>query len=253
MLLPLQSGIIYGPVKSRRLGTSLGINLLSTKRKICTFNCVYCQYGWTQFRERTLEKKKLLPGVREVLEATEKALKEIHPKPAYITFSGNGEPTLHPHFDELADGVVQLRNRFSPKSKTAILTNSTNANQSRVRKALSKLDLCIMKLDCGNEAVFKRYNRPRRRIRLKDIVVSLQLMEATTIQALFSGGSEGNYNPACLDEWIEKILLISPRHVQLYTLDRFYPSKNIRPLSKDELLFIKKRLKAGNIHAEVYL
>ncbi|MFQ5825374.1 MAG: radical SAM protein, partial [bacterium] len=135
MVLPLQTSIIYGPIKSRRLGNSLGINLLSTEKKICTFNCVYCQYSWTKIHSLKIENKVLLPRVPEVLKAVETALRTIHPKPAYITFSGNGEPTLHPDFTEIVDGVIQLRNRFAPCSNTAILTNSTQAIHGNIRKA----------------------------------------------------------------------------------------------------------------------
>lgn len=252
MVLPLQNDIVYGPIKSRRLGISSGINVLSTEKKICTFNCVYCQYGWTRIHRSRTTKSDRLPEVTQVLEAVEKALRTIHPKPPYITFSGNGEPTLHPNFAEIVDGVIQLRNRFAPRSHTAILTNSTQAIHGHIRKAIAKLDLKMMKLECGSEDVFQRYNRPCGGVNLKHLVSSLQLMENVTIQALFSTGPAGNYDVEHLDEWIEKIHLISPQHVQLYTLDRRYPCNNICPLKEVELQLIKKRLQKRNISAEVY-
>lgn len=252
MLLPLQKGIIYGPVRSRRLGWSLGINLLSTQKKICTFNCVYCQYGWTAVHGKKITETFQWPSVAEVLAALEEALRNINSSPAYITFSGNGEPTGHPNFDEIGEAVIRLRNRFSPHSKTAILSNSSLVTDSRIRDAIAKLDVRIMKLDCGNEEIFQKYNFPCCGIDLKDIINALQSMQDITIQALFTGGVAGNYDSAHLDEWIEKIKQISPIHVQLYTLDRDYPSNNIHALEKDDLHLIQKRLEMANVRADVY-
>lgn len=252
MLLPLQTGIIYGPVNSRRLGRSLGINVLSTKIKICTFNCLYCQYGWTGIHKRELTKENLWPSVAEVLGAVEKALKTINPPPSYITFSGNGEPTLHPNFNEIVEGVIELRNNFSHNSKTAILSNSSLVTDLTIRNAISKLDVKIIKLECGSEEVFRKYNHPCRGINLTDIVSALRLMNDITIQALFTGGPAGNYNLDHLYNWVANLKGISPLLVQLYTLDRNYPSNNIHALEKDDLLVIKKQLEQENINAEVY-
>ena len=252
MSIPLQSGIIYGPINSRRLGCSLGINILPTTMKICTFNCLYCQYGWTDIHSTKLEDESLLPSPDEVAMELEKALRRISPPPAYITFSGNGEPTLHPNFNEIVDSVISLRDQFSANSKTAIISNSTLMNESSIRKAVSKLDVKIMKFECGNEAVFRAYNHPCHEIKLTDVATALQSMEDVTIQALFSGGAAGNYNVDHVVQWIEKIKAISPLHVQLYTLDRSGPANNIQALEREDLLSIKKLLERENISVEVY-
>ena len=124
MTIPLQPGIIYGPVRSRRLGRSLGINLLPTSYKVCTFNCLYCQYGWTRIHGRILKYRDQWPQVDEAYEALEKTLQEISLAPDYITFSGNGEPTIYPDFPEVVDELIKLRNDLAPRAKVAILSRN---------------------------------------------------------------------------------------------------------------------------------
>ena len=157
MTIKLQNNVIYGPVHSRRLGSSLG---LSTDKKICNFNCVYCQYGWSKIKASNLADKSNFINTIVFLDSVEKALFSLSPSPDYITFSGNGEATLHPDFDTIVEGIIFLRNQFAPDSKTAILSNSTGVVNPNIRKALSKLDERIMKLDCADEQLFKIYNRP---------------------------------------------------------------------------------------------
>ena len=252
MTLPLKRGITYGPVQSRRLGRSLGINILPTQGKTCTFDCVYCQYGWTPCTSLDEMKDAQWPSRESVLSEIERTLTELNPPPAYITFSGNGEPTLHPDFDAIMDGVIDLRNRFSPGSKTAILSNSTTLTDERVRRAIQKLDVRILKLDAGNSEVYRNYNRPLCQTDLDGLIASLQSMKEVTIQALFAAGLSGNADALHVNDWILKIVQISPLHVQLYTLDRPYPSKNIAPVSRDQLEGIKQRLEKYGIRAGVY-
>lgn len=252
MTLPLQRRITYGPVRSRRLGRSLGINILPTQKKTCTFNCVYCQYGWTPYGTLDEMKDAQWPSPVRILSEIERTLSELHPPPAYITFSGNGEPTLHPDFEAIVDGVIDLRNKFSPGSKTAILSNSTMITNDRVRGALENLDVRILKLDAGNAEVYCNYNRPLCQTDLNELIAALQSMKEVTIQALFAAGTSGNSDPLHINDWILKIVQIAPLHVQLYTLDRPHPSKNIAPVSKDQLEGIKRRLEKYEISAGVY-
>lgn len=252
MTIPLQKGIIYGPVRSRRLGSSLGINVLPVKYKVCTFNCVYCQYGWTRFHEKNPAQNSDWPGVGEVLAAVEKSLSALTSPPAYLTFSGNGEPTLHPSFAELVEGVIHLRNRYAPQSKTAILSNSSTVSDANIRRAISRLDVKIMKLDCGTEEIFRRFNHPCEGINLQQIVFGLKQLQDVTIQALFCDGPEGNYKPDQMDSWVKLLRQIAPVQVQLYTLDRGYPSDKIFPLPEEKLMAVKKRLDQMNINARVY-
>lgn len=246
--IPLQRGIIYGPVNSRRLGRSLGINLLPTNIKVCSFNCAYCQYGWTR---RSLPEPDL-PGMSEVVSALEKFLQNLTVAPAYLTFSGNGEATLHPEFGEIVEQVTILRNRYLPHARTAILSNSSTVSSPTIREVLSRLDVRIMKLDCGLENCFRTYNRPRRGIELKLIIRGLKELRDVTIQTLFAGGPGGNFTAENLEGWIKALEEIKPVFVQIYTLDRGYPSRQISPVKPDDLMQLKERLQQHGTMSGVY-
>ena len=252
MLLDLQDGIIYGPVNSRRLGRSLGINILPAGKKVCPFDCVYCQYGWTQEHLLRAKPNPGLPSILDVREAVEKALLTLEKPPAYITFSGNGEPTLHPDFPRIAEEVTALRNTLAPRAKTAILSNSALASSESVRDALTRLDVRIMKLDCGTPEMFKRYNRPCPGVRLDDITLGLSRMPDAYIQTLFSTGQSGNLNPQNVSAWIDRLKNIRPLSVQLYTLDRGFPAKNLKPADKEDLNRVKIKVEKAGIPADVF-
>jgi wyosine [tRNA(Phe)-imidazoG37] synthetase (radical SAM superfamily) len=252
MTLPLKRGITYGPVRSRRLGRSLGVNLLPTVKKTCTFNCVYCQYGWTPYKSLEEMKDAAWPSLEAVFTGVERTLTELSPPADYITFSGNGEPTMHPRFDEIVDGVIDLRNRLSRASKTAILSNSTLLTNERIRQAVEKLDVRILKLDAGTNDVYQAYNRPLCPTGVEELVAALGSMNGVTIQALFTTGASGNTDPRHLDDWVRRIVEISPINVQLYTLDRPYPSKSIAPAGRDLLEGVRGRLQEHGVHADVY-
>jgi wyosine [tRNA(Phe)-imidazoG37] synthetase (radical SAM superfamily) len=252
MLLELQKEIIYGPVNSRRLGRSLGINILPARRKICPFNCVYCQYGWTKGHILRTNPSPDLPSVDAVKKALKKALIHTDNPPTYITFSGNGEPTLHPDFPQIMEAVTVLRNRLAPEAKTAILSNSALVSDKFIRKALSGLDVRIMKLDCGTSDIFKRYNQPCPGLDLEAITEGLSLLPDVDIQTLVSGGRAGNLDPQNTTAWIERLKLIRPLSVQLYTLDRGYPSKNLKPASRVDLESIKAQVRKVGIRIRVF-
>jgi len=174
------------------------------------------------------------PTKEEVFAAVERSLSTLQMKPAFITFSGNGEPTMHPDFPEIVEAVIELRNKLAPESQTAILSNSSTVDKVKIRTALERLDVRIMKLDCGNNHFLKKYNLPCAGIEYEKIV------------------SGGNYHWDNISKWIEALLKIQPKLVQLYTLDRGYPSGKISPLSLHELKEIKRKLNEQNIRAEVY-
>jgi len=252
MLLNLQSGIIYGPVQSRRLGCSLGINLLPTHQKICSFNCLYCQYGLEESQASQNIEKKIFPSPKEIVNALKLALKRIKPLPAYITFSGNGEATLHPNFPEIAFEVRKAKNRLAPSAKTAILSNSTTVSLSNIREALALIDVPIMKLDAGTQEMFTLFNQPEKRITLKNTVAGLKALNNITIQSLFCKGLHGNYSLEHLKNWAEQIKDISPQSVQLYTLDRESPTISLIPLEKEELEHIRIQLEKENIIVKIF-
>jgi wyosine [tRNA(Phe)-imidazoG37] synthetase (radical SAM superfamily) len=252
VLLTLQETITYGPVNSRRLGSSLGINILPPAQKACTLNCLYCQYGWGDPFDEKIQENLSFPPVHHVMEAVKESLKSLNNLPRYITFSGNGEPTIYPFFAEIVKGITRVRNRFSPSSKIAVLSNSTLVHKKSIRHALSLLDVRIMKLDAGNNKTFKRYSQPGNGIIYENMVKGLKILKNVTIQSLFTSGSMGNYTEKNIEDWVAQIKYISPEFVQIYTLDRDSPCAALSPLEKRNLLFIKELLQKENIHAEVY-
>lgn len=249
MLLELQKNIIYGPIQSRRLGSSLGINVLPPCVKVCIFNCLYCQYGWTDFSNI---KNANFPAAQKILNAVESALKTLPHLPKYLTFSGNGEPTLHPLFSDIVDGLLRLRDQFAPVSKTAILSNSGTAMIPSVRNALEKLDVRIMKLEAGSRKTFESYDRPIENIYIEAVTEGLSSLKDVTIQALFTKGKLGNFTETNLGEWVKRIKEISPVFIQLYTLDRNSPSKSISKLDKKELKQIQLQLENEDIHSDIF-
>ena len=182
--------IIFGPVKSRRLGVSLGINLLPASRKVCNFNCIYCECGWTFDKSK---EKGSLPKREEIYKALEKKLSEMKAKnkpPDVITFAGNGEPTLHPDFPAIVDDCIDLRNKYFPDTRIAVLSNSTTITIPSVREALLKVDQNILKLDSGFDLTVRIHNQPRVNVKVTELIANLkQFNGQLIIQTLFLRGS----------------------------------------------------------------
>jgi wyosine [tRNA(Phe)-imidazoG37] synthetase (radical SAM superfamily) len=218
--IPLQSEIIYGPVRTRRLGWSLGLNVCPIPYKLCSFNCVYCQYGWTEVRTTDMTGREGdLPTpdqFRRELEAALKCSAEID----NITFSGNGEATLHPNFDELVGIARELRDRHFPEANLGILSNSSMVNVQKVRQALARLDFRIMKLDAGSADVFRRINLPDKSVLYSTIVEGLKTLERVTLQTLFVTGRIQNSGEVEVADWIARVGEISPIKAQIYSLHR---------------------------------
>jgi wyosine [tRNA(Phe)-imidazoG37] synthetase (radical SAM superfamily) len=254
MLLELKPEITYGPVRSRRLGRSLGINLLPSRKKVCTFDCVYCQYGWTSCFDIDVDSTDYrLPAPDEVVAAVTEAIAGLDEPPAWLTFSGNGEPTLHPRFPEMVDALLELRDRLAPQARTAILSNSSEVVNAGVRAALARLDTRIMKLDAGDETTFRSYNRPARRVEYQQVLDGLARLEDVTVQALIASGTDGNDDPAHLERWVERVATISPSAVQIYTLDRPVPSAGLSSAALELLERLAGQLQARGVQATVYL
>ncbi len=256
-LIPLQGGYVYGPIASRRLGNSLGVNPFPLGKKICTFNCIYCQYGWTPtdlFSEPGDNKD--FPGietVRESLRIRMVNLKEIGIDLQYITFAGNGEPTLYPDFPKLVDAVIQMRDEHYPDAKTAILSNSTHTSERAVAEGLNKLDVRIMKLDVGSEDMLKKINRPMVHCTLEQIIDGLQRLKSCTLQSLFIEGTTSNCDDRSVGEWIRAVQRIGPEFVQVYSIDRVPADRGLGIVGKERLKEIAKRLKEETgIESEVY-
>jgi wyosine [tRNA(Phe)-imidazoG37] synthetase (radical SAM superfamily) len=242
--LPLQKDVIYGPVDSRRLGRSLGINLSPRHYKVCSFNCVYCHYGWTKYLRAGLdEHTQDLPTVEEVARKLEKALRELSPPPQYITFSGNGEPTLHPDFESIVDAVREVKERTAVDAHLAILSNSTAVWEEGVRRGLGKLDVRIMKLDAGTDEVLRRINRPAPGITVEAVVEGLKLIDDVTLQSVFVEGGVCNTGDADVDDWIARVGEIRPTAMQIYSLENAPAMSTLVGVPQERLQRIARRVK----------
>jgi wyosine [tRNA(Phe)-imidazoG37] synthetase (radical SAM superfamily) len=234
-LLQMHEGILYGPVNSRRYGRSLGINLMPAEGKLCSFNCVYCHYGLT--RRCTLHVSKFaseLPSADDVIAAVEQALKS---DVAFdlITFSGNGEPTLHPDFPEIVNAVVDLRNRYRPAVKVALLSNSTGLAREGVREVLGRIDLPVLKLDAGSARIFRSINRPARDVSFEEITYLLSNAGDIILQTVLVDGAPTNVTPLDLHAYFEQLVRIRPTEVHLYSIDRPVPESDIRLVPPERL------------------
>lgn len=255
--IPLQSRIIYGPVCSRRLGASLGINLLPNGYKLCSFNCIYCQYGWTTKPTLTLnDHGQNLPRPAEVSAALEAFLQRAAKRKNRIdciTFSGNGEPTLHPDLAEIVAVAKRLRDRYLPRAKLAILSNSSTVGRAEVREALDMMDLKLMKLDAGTEDLIRRLNAPAPPFYLGEVVAGLKSLKDVILQSMFVQGRLSNTDPDSVEYWLEKVREIRPTLVQIYTLDRPPAEKRLWKVNPPTLQWIASQVRwRAGVPAEVY-
>jgi wyosine [tRNA(Phe)-imidazoG37] synthetase (radical SAM superfamily) len=227
MTLPLKTGVLYGPVNSRRYGRSLGINLSPCRYKECSFNCVYCHYGLTE--KLTLETNEHgdgYPAYEAIVAELESALESLL-EIDLITFSGNGEPTLHPRFPDLVEAVVDLRDKYRPNVKTALLSNSTGLYREDVRSSVTELDLPVFKLDAGTENTFMKINRPAKGVRFGTVVDHLANLDGIYLQTIFLDGKPSNTDPDEMMAYLERLVTIQPREVHIYSADRPVPSVHI--------------------------
>lgn len=241
MLLDLHDGILYGPVNSRRLGKSLGVNLSPAKQKLCSFNCVYCHYGWTKRLTTDLSPfADELPQAENVIAAVEGALKS-NIEFAYITFSGNGEPTLHPDFPRLVDEIIMLKKRYRPDVKLGLLSNSTALTNDSVCDAVARIDRPFLKLDAGTEETFTAINRPAKGVVFDDIIERLISLDDINIQTVIIDGDPSNTTDDELAAYFDHIRKIKPREVHLYSIDRPVPGRDIRLVPPERLRHIAQR------------
>jgi wyosine [tRNA(Phe)-imidazoG37] synthetase (radical SAM superfamily) len=253
-VLGLQKGIIYGPVDSRRLGRSLGINLSATTYKVCSFNCVYCHYGWTKHITSDLSRfVKDLPAPEAVEAELEETLRRLSAPPEYITFSGNGEPTLHQDFERIVDLVLAVRDRTGSDALVAILSNSTGLADDGVRRGLAKLDVRIMKLDAGNDEVLQRINRPAVDITIDAIVEGLKGLDDVTLQSVFVDGAVSNTGVQDVEAWLDRVDEIRPRAIQIYSLENAPAMSDLVGVPAGKLAEIARKVKERTgIEAQTY-
>jgi wyosine [tRNA(Phe)-imidazoG37] synthetase (radical SAM superfamily) len=250
--------IIFGPVKSRRLGVSLGINLLPTKRKFCNFNCIYCECGWTEDIEKASNQ---LPHRKEVYDALEHTLSEMKAKgqfPDVITYAGNGEPTLHPEFPGIIDDSITLRDKYFPEAKIAVLSNATTIENPIIKAALLKVDKNILKLDSAIDSTLQIHNNPKVKIKAETLIDNLAGFNGKVIiQTLFLRGVHNNLvvdntTPAEISEWLSAIERIKPSEVMIYTISRDTPEgSQLKKVPVRELLEIAARVESLGIKTQV--
>lgn len=251
--------IIFGPVTSRRLGTSLGVNLLPHNKKVCTFNCIYCECGWTKPEQYFLKEPYAREDVKAALEARLSEMAANHSPLDSITFGGNGEPTIHPQFPQIVDGVVELRNRFFPHVVISLLSNATQLDNPDIIKAIRKIDRPILKLDAGSEKTFSLINKPMTAVSLQRIVDNLCAAtdEKTVIQTLFVKGSiDGEIIDNTTGEevqlWLGHLSRIKPRLVMIYGIARETPAKALEKIPLSKLEEIASQVRLLGIEAEAY-
>lgn len=257
MATVLYSDIIFGPIHSRRLGISLGINLLPLKRKFCTFDCVYCECGLGEMYAQNP-----LPSAEEIAQALRDKLQALQREgitPDVFTFAGNGEPTLHPEFPQIVEVVTALRDEFFPQAKVSVLSNATQIHREEIRQALLKVDNNILKLDSAFDDTMRQMNRPwNAAYNVADLVKHLQAFEGKLIvQTMFLKGSyQGrffdNTTPQEVEAWMQQVAAVRPASVMIYSLDREAPVKTLEKIPVEKLREIAEQLKkATGITASV--
>ncbi len=249
--------IIFGPVKSRRLGVSLGINLLPTDVKVCSFDCIYCECGFTP---KEYEKKVTLPMRDEVREKLEKKLvKMIAGKqlPDVITFAGNGEPTLHPEFAGIIDDTIELRNKFAPRARIAVLSNATMIHRKPVFDALLKIKDNIQKLDSAFEQTVKLLDCPNENFSLERTVEQLLafhgkvIIQTMFVRGSFKGQKIDNTTEEEISAWLELIKKINPLQVMIYTIARDTPIDTLEKVPVKQLNSIAERIREAGFETQV--
>lgn len=228
--------IVFGPIFSRRLGSSLGVNLLPSKGKLCNFDCIYCECGWNKDGAQD-RKFPSFEDVREALRTKISALAAQGEKVDSITFSGNGEPTLHPDFAAVADVVLELRDRYYPEAKVSVLSNATMIGRKDVREALKKIDNPILKIDASDDGLIDKINKPTGTYRLADQIEWLKDFNGDFIlQTMFLKSPDFDLSdPEQLERWRDIVRLLRPREIMVYTIDRETPDKSLEKYTVREM------------------
>jgi len=216
--ISLQKGIIYGPIFSRRLGRSLGINLHPTSYKACSYDCIYCQYGLICDSGASPETEDL-PTISQVTSAVEKALKKPRSMD-FLTFSGNGEPCIHPDFPEIVESVKKITSRLRPDAKLALLSNSSRVMMPEILAAICLFDAPMMKLDAGDEDTFLAINQPVENIHFEEIIDGLKEIPNLIVQSIMIDGAVSNIRGAAYKSWVDILREIIPKEVHIYSSER---------------------------------
>jgi wyosine [tRNA(Phe)-imidazoG37] synthetase (radical SAM superfamily) len=249
--------IVFGPISSRRFGRSLGINVLPLDNKICNFNCIYCECGWT---DATHLKTPFIPfGI--IAKAISERFEALHQEGAaidHITFAGNGEPTMHPRFMEIIDTVSKERDKWLPGTPIVVLSNATLLGNKRIRKALQMADLCVLKLDAGTDHMLRLMDQPMGRQDIRwyiDKLVSFRgkvIIQTMFLRGQYAGTIIDNTTPDEVSAWLDALRKIKPLRVMLYSIDRDTPAPNLEKIPAEELMAIGQKVELLGVITEVY-
>lgn len=249
--------IIFGPIHSRRLGISLGVNLLPIDGKFCSFDCIYCECGYNKDNKT----KSSLPSHTEVKEALIKkleALKEQNIIPDVITFAGNGEPTIHPDFNLIIDDTIEIRNKYIPEAKISILSNAMHIAKEKVFEALKKVDNNILKLDSGiletailmDQPISNNYSIDKQVELLKKFEGNF-ILQTMFLKGIHEGKSIDNTTEQEINSWLNIVKELKPKEVMIYTIDRETPEKNLEKISIETLKEIGKKVESLGIKINI--
>jgi wyosine [tRNA(Phe)-imidazoG37] synthetase (radical SAM superfamily) len=212
------------------LGLSLGINLMPTGYKLCPFNCVYCQYGWSSLTSLDFSSHAAdLPSPADVEKALVDVLRDGMTA-EHITFSGNGESSVHPEFAEIVDRVIRARDRYLPSARTCILSNAAGVLRADSRAAMARLEVTVLKLDAGDEETFREINRPCDGISLRDLLEGMRCPGRFRTQTLFVDGEIENVSDTKRKSWIDRLAELQPERAQIYSLDRAPAHSGLLPV-----------------------
>lgn len=252
----LYDNIIFGPVRSRRLGVSLGVNLLPVDSKLCSFDCIYCECGWNDEHpgKRRFNSR---DDVRTMLDQTlAKMVKEGTP-PDVITFAGNGEPTLHPDFEQIIEDTIALRDKHCPSAKVSVLSNATQIHREDVRRALLRVDNNILKLDSAFDDTVQLINKPQgtytvaRTVELLKAFCGELIVQTMFLRGEYLGKRVDNTTEEEVEAWLRLVKEIAPKQVMVYSLDRDTPCQTLEKVEKEELRAIASRVEALGIKCSV--
>ena len=242
---------IFGPVHSRRLGVSLGVNLMPGDGKVCSFDCIYCECGFNQ----DFKPKSKRPTRQEVKEALAKVLVQRHSeglKLDVITFAGNGEPTAHPDFAGIIDDTVEVRNKYFPEAKISVLSNATFIHRTDVHDALMKVDNNIQKLDTVNSLYINKVDRPTSpSYDVNEVISNLKrfnghvIIQTMFMKGIYNGETVDNTGESFIQPWLNAVKEIKPQQVMIYTIDRETPAQGLKkaePLVLDSIKLMVEQL-----------
>ena len=252
----LYDNIIFGPVRSRRLGLSLGVNLLPVESKLCNFDCIYCECGWNadHMGKRRFNSRE---DVREMLSATLKRMAQEGALPDVITFAGNGEPTMHPDFEAIIDDTIALRDEKCPTAKVSVLSNATQIHREDVRRALLRVDNNILKLDSAFDDTVQLINKPcgqysvARQVELMKLFQGNFILQTMFLRGEYNGQKVDNTTLEQVEAWLSLVKEMSPKKVMVYSLDRDTPCQSLEKVSREELMEIAHRVEQLGIECSV--